>query len=171
MKLPPLLPHERGVRVAMVAVLVAGGVLLWHWAAVLTAFAPKCVFHSVTGLPCAFCGATRSVCAAVAGDWNRALELNAAGVVAVGFAVLLGAIAGVEAVRGRALVDWRAALRFGARFLPLAGAVLLAWWGVHLLDAVRKPNAELVDFSNPVARQLAEWFGLDSSGSSGEAGE
>ncbi len=171
MKLPPLLPHERGVRVAMVAALLGCGVLLWQWAQAVPGFAPKCVFHSVTGLPCAFCGATRSVCAAVAGEWVRALELNAAGVVVVVATVLLGVIAGAEAVRGRALVDWGSTLRRGARFLPLAGAVLVAWWGVHLLDAVRKPNAELVDFSNPVARQLAEWFGVDASGSSGEAAE
>lgn len=169
--MPPLLPHERAGRAVVVAAILLCGVLLWRWAPQLTAVAPGCVFHSVTGLPCAFCGGTRSVCAAAGGDWSRALELNAAGIVAVGFGVLLGIVACVEALRGRALVDWGLVWRRGVRFLPLVGALMMAWWGIHLLAAVRKQKTELVDFNHPVARRVAGWLGGSSTPERGAEGD
>jgi len=156
---PPLLPHERGGRVAVVVALLVCGILLWRWAPALSAFAPKCVFHSVTGLPCAFCGATRSVCAVVGGEWGRALELNAVGVGVVALFLLTGLVAGIEAMRGKALLDWKTAWHRSVRFLPLLLVVLTVWWGVRLMDAVRTPKGELVDLSNPVAKRVVDWLG------------
>lgn len=166
--MPPLLPHQRLARVAGVTVLLVGGGMVWMFAPWLVTLVPKCVFHAGTGLPCAFCGTTRAITAAAGGDWSRALELNAfgIGVLVTGVAGFL--MIGVEALRGRALLDWNACGRRFARFLPLLIPLLLVWWVVHLADAIRTPKGELVDFSNPVAVVVADWFGV-RSGSEGSA--
>ena len=168
--MPPLLPHQRLARVAGVTALLVGGGVVWMFAPWLVAIVPKCVFHAATGLPCAFCGTTRAVTAAAGGDWSRALELNAfgTGVVVAGVASLL--VLGIEALRGRALLEWVSCRRRFTRVLPLVVPLLAFWWVVHLIDAIRSPKSGLVDLSNPVAEVVAGWFGV-SSGSEGSAQE
>jgi len=50
---------------------------------------PPCPLRALTGLPCPFCGMTRSVTAAVHGDLGRALLLSPAGIVTVVLALVL----------------------------------------------------------------------------------
>lgn len=166
--MPPLLPHQRLARTAGAAALLAGGCALWMFAPWVVAIVPKCVFHAATGLPCAFCGTTRAVAAAAGGDLSRALELNAfgIGVVVLGGTGLL--VLGIEALRGRALLDWVSCWRRFTRVLPWVVPLLAVWWVVHLIDAIRSPKSGLVDLSNPVAEVVAGWFGV-SSGSEGGA--
>ncbi len=157
--MPPLLPHERWMRgVGVVAILACGWGVSWM-ASAARVIAPKCAFHSVTGLPCAFCGVTRSVYAVLGGDWPRALELNPIGFGVLFLGILFGCIICIEAARGKSLLDWSACWKRSRRFLPWMLPLLAAWWMVQLHDAIRTPKAELMDYNNPVARRVAEWFG------------
>ena len=48
-----------------------------------------CMFRNVTGLPCPFCGSTRSVGNILLGEFNAALHSNLLGYVGLAFLVLL----------------------------------------------------------------------------------
>jgi hypothetical protein len=48
-----------------------------------------CIFRSLTGLPCPFCGTTRSVGNILVGDFNSALQMNPLGYVTLAFLVFL----------------------------------------------------------------------------------
>jgi hypothetical protein len=50
---------------------------------------PLCPLRTITGVPCPFCGMTRSVTAAVHGDLARSLVLNPGGILIVVLAVTL----------------------------------------------------------------------------------
>jgi hypothetical protein len=49
---------------------------------------PRCVFRTLTGLPCPTCGVTRTVIALSRGQIDRALFLNPLATVACGFGIL-----------------------------------------------------------------------------------
>ena len=76
-----------------------------------------CPLRTVTGVPCPFCGMTRSVTAAVHGDLVHSLVLNPAGIVFVVLAVAL-------------LLGWR--LRRITYATWLAPLVLGAMWAYQL---------------------------------------
>jgi hypothetical protein len=76
-----------------------------------------CPLRTLTGVPCPFCGMTRSVTAAVHGDLAHSLVLNPAGIVAVVLAIAL-------------LVGWRARrITYATWLVPL---VLGAMWAYQL---------------------------------------
>lgn len=62
-------------------VLAALAPALWGFAWMYTPCAfsgpTLCAFRIVTGIPCAGCGLTRSVCALTHGDWKTSLEMHA----------------------------------------------------------------------------------------------
>jgi hypothetical protein len=79
----------------------AGVCLLAPLAPQVAAALPECVFHSVTGLPCPVCGATRAALALSHLDIASALALNPlASLGALAF-VLGGFAAGIAALSGR----------------------------------------------------------------------
>ena len=49
------------------------GLALWRWARLAM---PRCVFHSLTGLPCVTCGATRSAWQFLHGHFLASLVFN-----------------------------------------------------------------------------------------------
>jgi len=156
---PPLLRRQRQIRLSTAALVLLG----------LTAFAflPRlavptptlpggCVFHRVTGLPCALCGGTRAARALLQGDVSRAWKLNPLALPAVAALLALGVVCAWEGLRGRPLLDWPRQgerLRIWAPFLVLG---LLLWWFPHLWRALRGTNSELLDLKNPIARTLHE---------------
>ncbi len=55
-----------------------------------------------------------------------------------------------EAALGREIVR-RPSHRALTRTFQAIGIAVAAWWAWHIVDAVRTPKPELVNFSNPVA--------------------
>jgi hypothetical protein len=88
-----------------------------------------CPFRLATGLPCPFCGLTRSMLAAGGGDWETSLQLSPLGpVVLVLAAPILVWIAVATARRRR--------IRLPAPGLAAVSVVVLAAWGVQLSGGV-----------------------------------
>ena len=85
-----------------------------------------CPFRLATGLPCPFCGTTRSLIALGGGDVGRSVELNPLGVVLAFGAAVLAAAAGTAAIRRRDLTwpPWLA---------PAGGATVAAIWIFQLV--------------------------------------
>ena len=93
---------------------------------------PPCIFHAVTGLPCPFCGGTRSFVAMAHGHFGTALYLYPLGpllFLGVIAAVLYCAFVLVTGRRMRLNISWRQ-----RRNLIFAGLALLALnWAAKLL--------------------------------------
>jgi len=66
-------------------------------------FGRPCLLRSVTGVPCPFCGGTRSVVAAAGGAWLEALLLNPFGAVLMAIAPPIGLWLALCAATGRDL--------------------------------------------------------------------
>lgn len=76
-----------------------------------------CPLRTLTGVPCPFCGMTRSVTAVVHGDVARSLVLNPFGIVAVAIAIAL-------------LLGWRVRrITYATWLVPV---VLGAMWSYQL---------------------------------------
>jgi len=155
--LPPPLPLGRSERTARFLFFGSVGlVVLWliFWPFPTPASKLSfCSFHSLTGLPCAFCGGTRAVKAMVHWDWASAMYFNplAIGVVLVGG--VLGAFLLLEAALGRRLAGpLRPRLRWAILLVGLLAILPWNWW--HAAVALKTPKPELVDFSHPVVKFL-----------------
>lgn len=110
-----------------------------------------CAFHSVTGLPCGFCGGTRAVRSLVAGDWDRAIYMNPLAVVVVLVGVPVFLLLIVEAVRGRRILP---PFNNTARVIVLLimAGIILPWSFWHARTALKTPKTELVNFEHPLVK-------------------
>ena len=93
---------------------------------------PPCLFHTVTGLPCPFCGGTRSFVAMAHGNLAAAVHVYPIGPLlfaGVVLALIYGVFALVTARRYRLVLEPRT--RKG--LLIVAGSVLAANWLAKLL--------------------------------------
>lgn len=93
----------------------------------LARFAPACVFHALTGLPCPSCGATRAVVALAGGDVGVAFGFNP--LVTLGVLAFLAAGAAAlpwVALRGPVPAEVRAP-SLGRLRLAAAGALAAQW--------------------------------------------
>src|SRR5262249_14490547 len=68
---------------------------------------PPCWFHSLTGLHCPGCGATRCLHALLHGDLAQAAAFNVLFLVSLPFLLAWGLRSGVCALRGRPMPAWR----------------------------------------------------------------
>jgi len=73
-------PSRWRIRLVLVflaaVVMPAGAAVVYHFPPGESTFYPPCVFHTVTGLHCAGCGATRCLHALVHGDLPQAVAYN-----------------------------------------------------------------------------------------------
>ena len=152
--MPPLTPRQRLVRLGIIAAsaLLLALLLLKSLNPSLPAL--PCGFKALTGLPCLFCGGTRSACAALRGDFFYSLYLNALSIPLLGFILLLALASALEIARGRAFADWRSLSKPFLKLWPALILLLLAWWAVHLVSALRTPKPELLNPDNPIANRL-----------------
>ncbi len=151
---PPLFPAQRGWRAGLAFAILAFLILFALVPASMLNVVPACTFKKLTGLPCAFCGGTRSARVLLHGDVATALYLNPMALLTI---ALLLAVAGIflwEASQGRALADWSGLAKTLKPWSPALLALLVLWWVPHIYAAVKRPKTELVDLHNPVAGSL-----------------
>jgi hypothetical protein len=156
--MPPLTPRQRLVRLGIIAVsvLVLSLPLLKSLNPSLPAL--PCGFKSLTGLPCIFCGGTRSACAALRGDFAYSLYLNALSIPLLAFILLLAFTSALEIACGRPFANWQSLSKPFLKFWSALILLLLVWWAVHLVLALRTPKPELLNPDNPIATRLRAWL-------------
>ena len=88
-----------------------------------------CLLRAVVGIPCPFCGLTRSLFAAGAGDWSRSLDLSP-----IGPLVLAAALVALLVV-ARSWVASRP-VRWPPGVVVAVGAVVAVSWVVQLTKGV-----------------------------------
>ncbi len=100
-------------------------------------------FHDLTGLPCPFCGMTRSGQSLLAGDLVQAFYYNALGPILASMAGLFIVAYAFELTR-RTHLRWLAHLtQWLLRHVRLALAGLFVFWLLHLWLALSTPKPEL----------------------------
>ena len=156
--MPPLTPRQRLVRLGIIAVsaLVLSLSLLKSLNPSLPAL--PCGFKTLTGLPCLFCGGTRSACAALRGDFASSLYLNALSIPLLDFILLLAFTSALEIACGRPFADWQSLSKPFLKLWPALILLLLVWWTVHLVSALRTPKPELLNPNNPISARLRAWL-------------
>ena len=156
--MPPLTPRQRWARFGIIGV----SALLFALP-ILKSLNPSlpalpCGFKALTGLPCLFCGGTRSACAALHGDFAYSLYLNPLSLPVLFALLLIALTSAVEILRGSPLADWQAFSKLLLKFSPLLLALLFAWWALHIVTVLRTPKPELMDYDNPIASKLRSWI-------------
>ena len=156
--MPPLTPRQRLVRLGIIA--ISALLLALPILKILNPSFPAlpCGFKALTGLPCLFCGGTRSACAALRGDFAYSLYLNALSLPLLAFILLLAIVSALEVTRGRPFADWQSLSRPIFKVWPALILILLAWWAIHLVSSLRTPKPELLNLENPIATRLRAWF-------------
>lgn len=153
-----LTPRQRRVRFGIIvgAALVAALPVLKNLFPSIPAV--PCGFQALTGLPCLFCGGTRSACAALHGDFAYSLYLNPLSLPVLFLLLLIALTSAAEILRGCAFADWQAFSRSLLKFSPLLLLLLFAWWTIHIVTALRMPKPELMDPDKPIASKLRSWI-------------
>ncbi len=124
---PPRHGHIRAGRrfvLGSIAALLAGIGWLYWFPPGQSGFYPLCLFHSLTGLSCPGCGATRALHFLLHGEWAVAFRCNALLVIALPW---LAFLAGRRAYRAWNGQPWVPPERLGRWiFLALVGLFLFA---------------------------------------------
>jgi len=156
--MPPLTHRQRRVRIGIIlsAALVAALPVLKNLFPSIPSV--PCGFQAFTGLPCLFCGGTRSAFAALHGDFAYSLYLNPLSLPVLFALVLIALTSAAEILRGCAFADWQAFSRSLLKFSPLLLLLLFAWWILHIVTALRTPKPELLGPDKPIASKLHSWI-------------
>lgn len=152
--MPPLTPRQRLLRVVLLACVALAACLPLLKNLLPSIPSVPCGFKAFTGLPCLFCGGTRAASAALHGDFEYSLYLNALSIPVLVALTLLASLSAWEVLRGRQIAHWHLISRLCIKILPLVLVLLLAWWSLHMVSALRTPKPELVDPDNPIAARL-----------------
>ena len=148
---PPLLPHQFSIRAFLtLGVILALTLLFWCNPDRPLSLMP-CLFHKMTGLPCALCGGTRAACSLLHGNFHRAFTLNPLAFPAIAFLFGMGSVSLLEILLGRPLADWHLAWFRALKFLPWLAGILILWWFAHMTIAIRQSNTDLVNLKKAPA--------------------
>lgn len=127
-------PARERIPPALVAILSLVGLAVGRFATPGNVPLPECLFHRWTGLPCLFCGSTRSFLLAAKGNMAEALAYSW-----IGPALLLGLFVMLGWGLFRALRPTRDTIppRAMAILLTLAVLFVLVHWFHRLANALR----------------------------------
>ena len=166
-KNPPLLPHERKLRVLVAGILSAGllAVAFIEPRGQLPFPHVPCIFRSTTGLPCPFCGGTRAAHWLLQGNFARSLDLNVLAIPALTVILAVTLCIAFEAATARRIAEWESLVRRAAKFLPVAILLVVVTWIPQVIRAVQQSKTELVDPRNPIAGAVQR--ALDQPGAPG----
>jgi hypothetical protein len=117
-----------------------------------------CGFKSVTGLPCVFCGGTRSACAVLEGDLAHALYLNPLSIAVLSLGFIAAMICVAEILLGQALADWSRVWKNTHKIVPIILLLLAFCWVAQVRSALQKPKLELLDLNKPIAAGFRSWM-------------
>jgi hypothetical protein len=117
-----------------------------------------CGFKSVTGLPCVFCGGTRSACALLEGDFAHALYLNPISIATLSLGFIAAIICVAEILLGHALADWPRVWKSTRKIAPIILLFIAFYWVAHVHSALQKPKLELLDLNKPIAAGFRGWM-------------
>jgi hypothetical protein len=117
-----------------------------------------CGFKSVTGLPCVFCGGTRSACAVLEGDFAHALYLNPLSIAALSLGFIAAILCMAEILIGQELADWPHVWKSTRKILPIIILLLAFCWVAQVHSALQKPKLELLDLNKPIAAGFRSWM-------------
>ena len=92
-------PHDLSLA-ALWALAAGGAIAIAPLAPLFTPWLPACPLHTMTGIPCPTCGATRAALSLARGEWLAALTVNPLAAVGVPAAVLGGLLAPAWVVIG-----------------------------------------------------------------------
>jgi hypothetical protein len=157
---PPLLPHERILRIVVIAALALALGLLLAKAFLLLGVGLPCGFRNLSGLPCAMCGGTRATAALLRGDLGQAIHWNAMALPVIAGIAAVAGIFLLELICGSAVIDWNPLRKRIGGLLPISLLLLAVWWVVHVFSALKTPKPDLVDFQKPIPSALADFFGI-----------
>ena len=115
---------QRLIALGLAIAAPAGAVVLYKAPPTEDSFYPRCMFHTLTGLHCPGCGATRCLYALVHGDLRQAAAYNLLFLLAVPVLAYGGALLWWSLFTGRPTPTWRVP-RWG--LWALLGVVLVFW--------------------------------------------
>ena len=150
-----LTPRQRLIRVALIA---SAAILatLPIWKSLIPSV--PCGFKALTGLPCLFCGGTRAACAALRGDFEHSLYLNALSIPLLIAATLVAGLCACEILRGRPLAHWHSICQMCVKKSPILLVLILIGWIFHVVAALETPKPELLDSGKLIAARLRAWL-------------
>jgi hypothetical protein len=64
----------------------------------------------------------------------------------------------LEIACGHPFADWHSLSKRFLKVWPALILILLVWWAVHLVSAMRTPKPELLNPDNPIASRLRAWL-------------
>lgn len=117
--------RKRRITIGLLAVAVVLGLLYWFNPSD-TALAPKCIFHSITGLNCPGCGIQRFLHAFMHGHFLEAIHYNYMLIILIPYLILFG----IEKflLTGEKQKRWKSVIE--GRVMAIAMIILAPSWFV-----------------------------------------
>ncbi|MEM6821214.1 MAG: DUF2752 domain-containing protein [Verrucomicrobiota bacterium] len=108
------------------------------------------MIQEVLGIPCPFCGMTRSSHWILNGEWRTAAYYNLMTFPAIIAGTTVSMMWIWEAARGRAHAGFQKLPGILTRYWPWVLALLIGFWVIHLTMALAFPKPELLNPSAPL---------------------